>query len=62
MLSVRGAQLGYRGQTILRDVHLEIELEAFLGILGPNGAGKTTLFRGLLGLIKPMAGTISRRD
>jgi ABC-type Mn2+/Zn2+ transport system ATPase subunit len=62
LLSVRGAQLGYRGQTILRDVHLEIEPEAFLGILGPNGAGKTTLFRGLLGLIKPMAGTISRRD
>lgn len=62
LVSVRGAQLGYRGQSILRDVHLEIEPGAFLGIFGPNGAGKTTLFRGLLGLIKPMAGTIARRD
>jgi zinc/manganese transport system ATP-binding protein len=30
----------------------------FVSILGPNGAGKTTLFRLLLGLQKPMRGTV----
>jgi zinc/manganese transport system ATP-binding protein len=30
----------------------------FVSILGPNGAGKTTLFRLLLGLQKPMTGTL----
>jgi ABC-type Mn2+/Zn2+ transport system ATPase subunit len=32
----------------------------FLGISGPNGAGKTTLFRGILGLIAPLAGKVKR--
>jgi zinc/manganese transport system ATP-binding protein len=34
----------------------------FLGIVGPNGAGKTTLFRGILGLIEPLGGTVERED
>ena len=32
----------------------------FLGILGPNGSGKTTLLRTLLGLIRPLSGTVNR--
>jgi zinc/manganese transport system ATP-binding protein len=31
-----------------------------LAVVGPNGAGKSTLFRGLAGLLKPLAGSISR--
>jgi zinc transport system ATP-binding protein len=32
----------------------------FIGLIGPNGAGKTTLLRTLLGLLKPVTGTIKR--
>lgn len=61
LIEVRGASFGYRGHAILERVELSIEPGAFLGILGPNGSGKTTLFRGLLGLIKPLSGTVVRR-
>src|SRR5699024_12543380 len=32
---------------------------ALLAVVGPNGAGKSTLFRGIVGLLKPLAGTIA---
>src|SRR6266480_1223986 len=31
---------------------------ALLAIVGPNGAGKSTLFRGIAGILKPLAGSI----
>lgn len=31
-----------------------------VGLVGPNGAGKTTLFRGLLGLLEPLGGSLER--
>ena len=33
---------------------------ALLAVIGPNGAGKSTLFRGLVGILKPLAGIDSR--
>jgi len=32
----------------------------FLGIVGPNGAGKTTVLRGVLGLLEPRRGRVTR--
>jgi ABC-type Mn2+/Zn2+ transport system ATPase subunit len=60
LLSVQGAAFGFGTTPILQGVDLEIGGGQALGILGPNGAGKTTLMRGLLGLIKPMAGSVRR--
>lgn len=51
--------LAVGGRTVLADVSLAIAEGEFVGVLGPNGAGKTTLIKGLLGLIRPSAGTIS---
>src|SRR5690606_35356793 len=39
---------------------LEVRAGDFLGIVGPNGGGKTTLFRGILGLLRPLAGNVER--
>jgi len=58
---VSGAAFGYRHKPVLTGVDLTVHPGEFLGIFGPNGAGKTTLFRGLLGLLKPLAGTVERR-
>ena len=53
---------GYDGRAVLSDVTLSIARGAFVGIGGPNGGGKTTLVKSLLGLVAPMAGTITFRD
>jgi zinc/manganese transport system ATP-binding protein len=36
----------------------EVAAGALLAVIGPNGAGKSTLFRGLVGILKPLAGSI----
>jgi len=37
----------------------EVASGALLAVIGPNGAGKSTLFRGLVGILKPLSGSIS---
>lgn len=49
-------RLGRRN--ILEDLHLTVRQGEFIPILGPNGAGKSTLLKLLLGLIKPVSGTV----
>jgi len=50
--------LGFGDGPVLRNVGLTVADGAFVGVLGPNGAGKTTLLRALLGLVRPLSGTI----
>ncbi len=50
---------GYDGRPQIRNISLEVAGGSFLGITGPNGGGKTTLLRVLLGLLKPMEGTVA---
>lgn len=46
----------YAGQTVLRQVSLDVPRGTVLGLIGRNGAGKTTLIRTLLGLEQPSDG------
>ncbi|RRD94559.1 metal ABC transporter ATP-binding protein [Clostridiales bacterium COT073_COT-073] len=58
ILKVNHLQVNY-GQTMaLTDVNLEVEACDFIGIIGPNGGGKTSLIKAILGIIKPVRGTI----
>ncbi|HBH04182.1 MAG TPA: ABC transporter ATP-binding protein [Candidatus Rokubacteria bacterium] len=43
---------------MLRSVSLEVEAGRVACLLGPNGAGKTTLIRTILGIVRPVAGSI----
>ncbi|HVM43235.1 MAG TPA: ABC transporter ATP-binding protein [Gemmatimonadales bacterium] len=43
----------------LRDVGLNVREGSIYGFLGPNGSGKTTTIRLLLGMLRPVRGTIS---
>lgn len=59
IISLRGAALGYGRRAVLRNVDLDVWDGDFLGIVGPNGAGKSTLLKAMLGLMAPIAGTVS---
>lgn len=50
---------GYDGKTVLRDIDLTVHVRDFIGVIGPNGGGKTTLIKTILGLKKPMSGTVT---
>jgi len=58
LIEAKGLSAGYEGRPIWEDASFSFGRGEFVGILGPNGAGKTTLFRVLLGLQRPMAGTV----
>ena len=58
-LTFRDVTLGYDRHPAVHHLSGEIAPGALLAVIGPNGAGKSTLFRGLLGIIKPLSGTIA---
>jgi zinc/manganese transport system ATP-binding protein len=49
---------GYGGRAVWKDATFSVGRGQFVAIIGPNGAGKTTLFRLLLGLQRPLGGTL----
>ena len=51
--------LAYGGRPAVEGLEGAVEAGALLAIAGPNGAGKSTLLKGIAGLIKPLAGSIS---
>jgi ABC-type Mn2+/Zn2+ transport system ATPase subunit len=59
LVELKQVVVGYHRQPILPPVDLSISPGVVLGVVGPNGSGKTTLVRALLGLLKPLSGTIS---
>ncbi|RMH45988.1 MAG: ABC transporter ATP-binding protein [Alphaproteobacteria bacterium] len=48
----------FSGQTVLRDVSLEVPSGSTLVLFGPSGAGKTVLLRLIAGALEPDAGRI----
>jgi len=60
LLIGRKLTLGYGRQAIVRNLNFEVHRGHILGIVGPNGSGKTTLLRTILGLLRPLSGTIER--
>ncbi len=58
LIDFKDVSLGYGKKCILENLNFDILSNDFLGIIGPNGSGKTTLLKGILGLIKPVSGTI----
>ena len=50
--------LGYDRHPAVHHLNGEVPSGALVAVIGPNGAGKSTLFRGLAGILKPLAGSI----
>ena len=58
-LSAQGLDIGYGSHVVARGITLGLDRGEVLCLLGPNGAGKTTLFRTLLGLQRPLGGSVA---
>ncbi|HXO72493.1 MAG TPA: ABC transporter ATP-binding protein [Bradyrhizobium sp.] len=57
-LQFRDVTLGYDRHPAVHHLDGEIAPGALMAVVGPNGAGKSTLFRGIAGILKPLAGSI----
>ncbi|MCD8067652.1 MAG: ABC transporter ATP-binding protein [Lachnospiraceae bacterium] len=57
-IQCRDLTLGYEKQVVAWDISFEVHTGDYLCILGENGSGKSTLVKTLLGLQKPMSGTL----
>lgn len=62
LIKLNNVTAGYDNGIVLRDVSITVSHQDFIGVIGPNGGGKTTLIKLILGLIKPISGTIQRFD
>lgn len=58
-LSFCDVTLGYDRHPAVHHLNGEVSPGALLAVIGPNGAGKSTLFRGIVGILKPLAGKIT---
>jgi zinc/manganese transport system ATP-binding protein len=59
-LEFRNVTLGYDRHPAVHHLDGAVESGALMAVIGPNGAGKSTLFKGVVGLLKPLAGRIER--
>jgi zinc/manganese transport system ATP-binding protein len=57
-LEFRNLTLGYDRHPAVHHLHGPIASGALIAVVGPNGAGKSTLFKGIVGMVKPLAGGI----
>ena len=57
-LIAKDLEMVYDGKCTLNKVSFEVMDGEFLSILGPSGCGKTTILRILIGLLKPVGGSI----
>ncbi len=57
-ITLENLAIGYDGQPVLSGISLAIARGSFTAILGANGSGKSTLLKTLLGLQRPISGTI----
>ena len=62
LIKIKNASLGYEGKTVVNDISVDIKEKDYICIVGENGSGKTTLMKALLGLLKPLSGSITYSD
>jgi zinc/manganese transport system ATP-binding protein len=59
-LQFRNLTLGYDRHPAVHHLDGAVRSGSLTAVVGPNGAGKSTLFKGVVGVIKPLAGRIDR--
>ncbi len=62
VLQVDRLTAGYGRIPVVSNVSIRAERGAVTVIVGPNGAGKSTLLKAVVGLLRPMSGTVRLQD
>lgn len=59
MIKIKDLNFSYpNGKKVFNGLNFSLHEGEKLGLVGPNGAGKTTLFHIIMGLLKPISGSI----
>jgi len=58
VIELENVTVCYQELVALEDVSLKMATGESLALIGPNGSGKTTLIKTILGLVKPVSGTV----
>ncbi|OLU39071.1 ABC transporter ATP-binding protein [Ileibacterium valens] len=58
MIETRDLTLGYDGNSVVQDINTKFESGKLTLILGLNGSGKSTLLKTLMGILKPIDGSV----
>ncbi|HEY8463286.1 MAG TPA: ABC transporter ATP-binding protein [Bacillota bacterium] len=59
MLQINNLVVSYGGIEALKGIDLEVESGKIVTLVGANGAGKSTTLRTIMGLVKPVSGSIT---
>jgi branched-chain amino acid transport system ATP-binding protein len=59
MLKIDNLVVSYGGIEALKGISLEVEQGKIVTLVGANGAGKSTTLRTIMGIVKPVSGTIT---
>lgn len=62
MLNIANLESGYEKVKVLNGIDVGIKKGEIVSIIGRNGVGKSTFMKTIIGLIKPMKGTIHFKD
>ncbi|MCR4435721.1 MAG: ABC transporter ATP-binding protein [Clostridiales bacterium] len=62
MLKIDNLVVSYGGIEALKGISMEVEDGKIVTLIGANGAGKSTTLRTIMGLVKPVSGTIVYND
>lgn len=62
LITCRDLALGYESRVIIEHLDLSVNADDYLCVVGENGSGKSTLMRTMLGLQKPLGGSITFGD
>jgi ABC-type Mn2+/Zn2+ transport system ATPase subunit len=59
LIRAQALEVGYGGVGLLPALSVDVARRELWAVVGPNGAGKTTFVRTLLGLERPVAGSVT---
>lgn len=62
IINLTDVTIGYGKKIIAQNINFAVCKNDFIGLVGPNGAGKTTLLKTILTSIKPLSGSITKKD
>ena len=62
LIKTENLTLSYENMTVIDNLSFEVKSGDYVCIVGENGSGKSTLVKALLGLKKPVSGTITFGD